>query len=427
MNILILGSGGREHAIAWKLSKSSRSLRLFSAPGNPGTAAIGTNIAVDPLDFPAVKSAITANNIGMVVVGPETPLVEGIADFIESDPELASVTVIGPRRRGAMLEGSKDFAKAFMMRHHIPTAAYKTFTSSGIEEAVRFMRSLEPPWVLKADGLAAGKGVLIISDFDEAVSELKAILQGRFGDAGNKVVIEQYLSGIEMSAFIITDGISYKILPEAKDYKRIGEGDRGKNTGGMGAVSPVPFADRIFLDKVEHKIIRPTVDGLREEGIEYRGFIFFGLMNVGGEPFVIEYNARLGDPESEVILPRIESDLYDLLDGVAHRDLNSRSLSVSPETAVTVMMVSGGYPDAYGKGYEISGLDTVTESTVFHAGTKEMDGRLVTSGGRVLSVTSCGDSMHEALRRSYKSISGVTFEGVSYRKDIGFDLKTEGV
>jgi len=424
MNILILGSGGREHAIAWKLSKSSSTLRLFSAPGNPGTSAVGTNIAVDPLDFSAVKSAIIANNIGMVVVGPETPLVEGIADFIETDPELGSVAVIGPGRNGAMLEGSKDFAKAFMTRHCIPTAAYKTFTSSDIEEAVSFMHTLEPPWVLKADGLAAGKGVLIVNDFDEAVSELKAVLHGRFGEAGNKVVIEQYLSGIEMSAFIITDGISYKILPEAKDYKRIGEGDSGKNTGGMGAVSPVPFADRKFMDKVEDKIIRPTVEGLREEGIDYRGFIFFGLMNVGGEPFVIEYNARLGDPESEVILPRIESDLYDLLEGVAQRDLRRRKMSVSSDTVVTVMMVSGGYPGSYGRGFEIKGLDSVTESTVFHAGTKEISGKLVTSGGRVLSVTSRGTSMHEALSRSYKSIEGVTFEGVSYRKDIGFDLET---
>lgn len=425
MNILILGSGGREHAIAWKLSKSSRSLKLFSAPGNPGTAAVGTNIAVDPLDFASVKSAILANDIGMVVVGPETPLVEGIADFLESDPELASVKVIGPGRKGAMLEGSKDFAKAFMTRHGIPTAAYRTFTSSDIEDAIHFMRSLEPPWVLKADGLAAGKGVLIIDDFEEAINELRSVLQGRFGDAGNKVVIEQHLSGIEMSAFIITDGTSYKILPEAKDYKRIGEGDRGKNTGGMGAVSPVPFARRSFMEIVENRIIRPTVNGLREEGIDYRGFIFFGLMNVGGEPFVIEYNARLGDPESEVILPRIESDLYDLLEGVAHHDLGSRSLSVSTDTAVTVMMVSGGYPDSYNKGYEIKGLDNVSASTVFHAGTKYVDGRLVTSGGRVLSVTSRGTSMQEALGQSYISISGITFEGANYRKDIGFDLKTE--
>jgi phosphoribosylamine--glycine ligase len=424
MNILILGSGGREHAIAWKLTRSNRSLKLFSAPGNPGTAAIGTNITVDPLDFSAIKYAILSYDIGMVVVGPETPLVEGIADFLESDPALASVAVIGPGRRGAMLEGSKDFAKAFMTRHGIPTAAYKTFTSSESEEAVHFMRSLDPPWVLKADGLAAGKGVLIINNFEEAVSELKSVLQGRFGDAGKKVVIEQYLSGIEMSAFIITDGISYKILPEAKDYKRIGEGDKGKNTGGMGAVSPVPFADRAFMERVEDKIIRPSIEGLRKEGIDYRGFIFFGLMNVGGEPFVIEYNARLGDPESEVILPRIESDLYDLLEGVAQRDLASRKLTVSSDTAVTVMMVSGGYPDSYGKGYEIKGLDSVTASTVFHAGTKIVSGKLVTSGGRVLSVTSRGTSMQEALERSYKSISGVTFEGVNYRKDIGFDLKT---
>lgn len=423
MNILILGSGGREHALAWKLSQSSRPLKLFTAPGNPGTAMLGVNLPVDPLDFSAVRSTILEHNIGMVVVGPEAPLVEGITDYLGADPELASVAVIGPVRIGAMLEGSKDFAKGFMKRHGIPTAAYETFSQETVEEAVRFMRTLEPPYVLKADGLAAGKGVLIISDPDEAVSELKAMLGGRFGKAGSKVVIEQYLKGIEMSAFIITDGISYKLLPEAKDYKRIGEGDTGKNTGGMGAVSPVPFATPEFTGKVEEKIIRPTVEGLRDEGIEYRGFIFFGLMNVRGEPYVIEYNARLGDPESEVILPRIESDLYDLLEGVALRDLDSRTLVTSAESAVTVMMVSGGYPDSYRKGFEITGLDSVMESTVFHAGTAESSGRILTSGGRVLSVTSRGETMEEALEKSYRTVTGISFEGVNYRKDIGFDLK----
>jgi phosphoribosylamine--glycine ligase len=359
----------------------------------------------------------------MVIVGPEAPLVEGISDFFESDPGLSSVHVIGPGRKGAMLEGSKDFAKGFMTRHNIPTAAFETFTAERIAEAAEFLRRLDPPYVLKADGLAAGKGVLIINDYHEAVSELNAILGGRFGAAGNKVVIEQYLSGIELSAFIITDGISYKILPEAKDYKRIGEGDTGKNTGGMGAVSPVPFATPAFMKKVEEKIIIPTVNGLRKEGIDYRGFIFFGLMNVKGEPYVIEYNARLGDPESEVMMPRIESDLFDLLEGVACRDLKDRTLMTRNDTAVTVMMVSGGYPDNYGKGFEITGTEKVTESIIFHAGTKRADDRLVSSGGRVLAVTSSGETMMRALEKSYRSISQIHFEGARYRKDIGFDLK----
>jgi phosphoribosylamine---glycine ligase len=423
MNILILGSGGREHAIAWKLSRSSRPLKLFAAPGNPGTAAVAVNLPVDPLDFSAVKAAVITNRIEMVIVGPESPLVEGISDFFEADPELSSVHVIGPGRKGAMLEGSKDFAKGFMIRHGIPTAAYETFTADRTGEAVSFLRTLEPPYVLKADGLAAGKGVLILNDFNEAVSELNAILGGRFGAAGNKVVIEQYLSGIEMSAFVITDGISYKILPEAKDYKRIGDGDTGKNTGGMGAVSPVPFATLSFMKKVEEKVIKPTVSGLGEEGIDYRGFIFFGLMNVGGEPFVIEYNARLGDPETEVMMPRIESDLFDLLEGVAFRDLKDRTVTASCDSAVTVMIVSGGYPDDYGKGFGITGIEKVTESVVFHAGTKLNEGRLVTSGGRVMAVTSTGSTMTKALEKSYRSLSEIHFEGARYRKDIGFDLK----
>ena len=375
------------------------------------------------MDFEGVSSDIIENRIGMVVVGPEAPLAEGIADFIEADPALAGVAVIGPGRAGAMLEGSKDFAKRFMIRHGIPTAAYETFTPDTFEEAVIFMRGLQPPYVLKADGLAAGKGVLIINDFDEAVSELQSMLGGRFGAAGNKVVIEEYLSGVEMSAFVITDGITYRILPEAKDYKRIGEGDTGKNTGGMGAVSPVPFATPLFMSKVEERIIKPTVEGLRSEGIDYRGFIFFGLMNMNGDPFVIEYNARLGDPESEVILPRIGSDLYDLLEGVAHRDLGAREIVISPETAVTVMMVSGGYPDRYSKGYPITGTEKIIESTVFHAGTAMVDGHLSTSGGRVLAVTSGGSTMAEALGKSYRSIGEITFEGMNYRRDIGFDLK----
>jgi phosphoribosylamine--glycine ligase len=423
MNILILGSGAREHAIAWKLAQSKMNPRLYVAPGNPGTAAVAVNVSVDPLDFEAVKRVILKHDIGMVVVGPEVPLAEGVTDYIEEDPLLSHVAVIGPCRKGAMLEGSKDFAKGFMKRHHIPTAAYSTFSSDNISEAVSFLRSLKPPYVLKADGLAAGKGVLIIDDIDEALDELKAMLQGRFGAAGSKVVIEQYLKGIEMSAFIITDGTSYKLLPEAKDYKRIGEADTGKNTGGMGAISPVPFSDKLFMTKVEETIIRPTVDGLREEGIDYRGFIFFGLMNVDGDPYVIEYNARLGDPESEVILPRIESDLFDLLEGVAHGDLSDRTIVITPETAVTVMLVSGGYPDDYGKGFPVSGIENITESMIFHAGTKLINDSLVTSGGRVLSVTSTGSSMAEALERSYRSISKISFEGMHYRRDIGFDLK----
>ncbi len=423
MNILILGSGGREHAITWKLAQSSRPLRLFVAPGNPGTAAAAVSLPVDPLDFQGVRAAILENSIDMVVVGPEAPLAAGIADYIENDPALSGVAVIGPRKSGAMLEGSKDFAKGFMMRHGIPTAAYGTFTADSIDEAISFMRGLKPPWVLKADGLAAGKGVLIIDEFDLAVNELRAMLGGRFGSAGSKVVIEEYLRGIEMSAFVITDGISYRILPEAKDYKRIGEGDTGNNTGGMGAVSPVPFATPGFQAKVETRIIRPTVEGLRAEGIDYRGFIFFGLMNVNGDPYVIEYNARLGDPETEVILPRIKSDLCDLLEGVAHRDLAGRSIAISPETAVTVMMVSGGYPDSYRKGFAIWGTDMVTESTLFHAGTTTSQGKLVTSGGRVIAVTSMGHTMEEALSKSYNSAALISFEGMNYRRDIGFDLK----
>ena len=423
MNILILGSGGREHAITWKLAQSRKPLKLFVAPGNPGTATVAVNLPVDPLDFHGVRKAILTYGIDMVVVGPEVPLVEGITDFIEDDPSLSHVAVIGPRRGGAILEGSKDFAKGFMKRHDIPTAAYATFTSEDIPAAVGFMRSLKPPYVLKADGLAAGKGVLIVSDFNQAVDELNAMLGGRFGSAGNRVVIEQYLDGIEMSAFVVTDGSSYKILPEAKDYKRIGEGDTGKNTGGMGAVSPVPFATPAFMSKVEERVIIPTVEGLRMEGIDYRGFIFFGLMNVAGDPYVIEYNARLGDPESEVIIPRIGNDLYDLLEGIAMRDLASRKVDIIAETAVTVMLVSGGYPDSYGKGYAIKGTGNVTESIVFHAGTKNDDGKLVTSGGRVLSVTSMGDSMQEALDKGCRSISRISFEGMHYRKDIGFDLK----
>jgi len=423
MNILILGSGGREHAMTWKLSQSKKPLTIFVAPGNPGTGAIAVNLPVDPLDFEAVKRAVLAEAIEMVIVGPEAPLVEGIRDYFEADPTLAHVSIIGPDRKGAMLEGSKDFAKAFMMRHNIPTAAYQSFTADIIDEAAGFLKTLKPPYVLKADGLAAGKGVLILNDYNEALNELKSILAGRFGTAGSKVVIEEYLSGIELSVFVITDGISYKILPEAKDYKRIGEGDTGNNTGGMGAVSPVPFATPAFMDKVEKKIIIPTVEGLREEGIDYRGFIFFGLMNVDGEPWVIEYNARMGDPESEVVLPRIESDILDLFTGVAERKLSERSIEISDKTAVTVMLVSPGYPDEYKKGLEITGYEADTGSTLFHAGTGYSGGKLVTRGGRVIAVTSTGSDMEEALKKSYRSASLIHFDGVYMRRDIGFDLR----
>jgi phosphoribosylamine--glycine ligase len=425
MNILILGSGGREHAITWKLAQSKKPVRIFVAPGNPGTAETAVNLPIDPLDFEAVKSAVLREAIDMVIVGPEAPLVEGIRDFFEADPEVMNIPVIGPCRKGAMLEGSKDFAKAFMVRHKIPTAAYKSFTADRIDEAAQFLEKLKPPYVLKADGLAAGKGVLILNDYAEALAELKSMLAGRFGTAGERVVIEEYLDGIELSVFVITDGISYKILPEAKDYKRIGEGDTGKNTGGMGAVSPVPFATADFMKKVEEKIIMPTVNGLREEGIDYRGFIFFGLMNVDGEPWVIEYNARMGDPESEVVMPRIESDILDLFTGVAGQSLSSCSLVISDKTAVTVMLVSGGYPDEYIKGVPIAGLDMVADSTLFHAGTGYKDGILVTKGGRVLAVTSTGDDMEDALRKSYSSASLINYGGVYFRRDIGFDLKKE--
>lgn len=423
MNILILGSGGREHAITWKLSKAGRPVRIFVAPGNPGTAALAINVPVDIHDFAAVRDTILKNDIEMVIVGPEAPLVEGVRDFLEADPKLSGVAIIGPGRSGAMLEGSKDFAKAFMIRNGIPTARYKTFTAGMNAEAEMFLRSLPKPYVLKADGLAAGKGVLIIDDLDEAMTALSEVLSGRFGDAGNKVVIEEYLPGIELSVFVITDGKSYKLLPEAKDYKRIGEGDTGKNTGGMGAVSPVPFAGDEFMRKVEEQVIVPTIRGLQKEAIDYRGFIFFGLMNVGGDPYVIEYNARLGDPESEVILPRIESDLLDLFEGVAGQDLEKRRLIISEKTAATVMLVSGGYPEAYAKGQEIQGTDKVSDSILFHAGTCTNEGKLVNSGGRVIAVTSFGRDMEEALSLSYRSAGMISFDGMYYRRDIGFDLK----
>lgn len=422
MRVLILGSGGREHAFAWKLSKSDRVSEIFIAPGNAGTLLHGVNLNINPEDFPAVKNAVINNSIDIVLAGPEAPLVKGIRDYFAADPDLAPVPVIGPDRIGAMLEGSKDFAKQFMVRNNIPTAAYGTFTADTFDEAKKFLEGMNPPYVLKADGLAAGKGVLIIDNYRQAVDELGSMFGGKFGSAGEQVVIEEFLSGIELSVFVITDGLSYKILPEAKDYKRIGEGDTGLNTGGMGAVSPVPFADRSFLEKVEERVIKPTMTGLISEGIDYRGFIFFGLMNCGGDPYVIEYNVRMGDPEAEVVIPRIESDFFDLIEGVARQDLNRREIVIRPDYVTTVMLVSGGYPGSFEKAKPISGLNMVSNSIAFHAGTEDSGGTTITSGGRVLAVSSFGATMKEALERSYENIEKITYEGKYYRRDIGFDL-----
>ena len=423
MNILILGSGGREHALVWKLSQSKKITRIFIAPGNAGTSALGTNLPLDPEDFQAVKKAILKHSIKMVVVGPEAALVAGIHDFFLSDHSLRTVPVIGPDRSAARLEGSKDFAKSFLVRHNIPTAEYRSFDRTNIDQAPLFLKSLKPPYVIKADGLAAGKGVVILDNFDSAVQEVKAILDGKFGAAGQKVVIEQFLKGVELSVFIITDGRSYKLLPEAKDYKRIGAGDTGLNTGGMGAVSPVPFADKIFMEKVIKRIVDPTMKGLSDDGIVYKGFIFFGLISVEGDPFVIEYNARLGDPESEVIIPRIKSDLFDLLEGVAECNLEEKIIETDGRYVTTVMIASGGYPGTYEKGKVISGLDQTEKCVVFHAGTKLSDKNVVTSGGRVLAVSSWGESMQEALDGSYLNARRISFEKMYFRPDIGFDLK----
>jgi phosphoribosylamine--glycine ligase len=422
MKILLLGSGGREHAMAWKMAQSSKVDKLFIAPGNAGTSSVGINVPIGVNDFAAQKRFVLDNGIDMVVVGPEDPLVNGVSDFYANDPELRHVPVIGPSAKGAQLEGSKDFSKGFMERHHIPTAGYKSVTADTLEEGVAFLKTLQAPYVLKADGLAAGKGVLILSDLDEAISELRDMLDGKFGSASRTVVIEEFLDGIECSVFVITDGTHYQILPEAKDYKRIGRGDTGLNTGGMGAVSPVPFADTAFMHKVEERIIRPTVQGLREEEIDYKGFIFFGLIKVNGEPMVIEYNARMGDPETEVVMLRLQSDLIDLLEGVAQGDLDRRVVVFDDRAAVTVVLVSGGYPGAYEKGKTIEGLQEVKGSTVFHAGTKLVDGSVVTDGGRVLAVSSYGANKDEALSVSFDNAQKIRFEGMYFRPDIGFDL-----
>jgi phosphoribosylamine---glycine ligase len=423
MTILLLGSGGREHALAWKMLQSAKCAKLYVAPGNAGTNQIATNININPTDFEAIKTFVIQNQIDMVVVGPEDPLVLGIYDFFKNDGSLNKIPVIGPSKIGAQLEGSKKFAKEFLVKHNIPTAAYDSFTAKTVEKGFVFLETLQPPYVLKADGLAAGKGVLIIQDLAEAKDELRNMLVGqKFGKASAKVVIEEFLDGIELSCFVLTDGKNYKILPTAKDYKRIGEGDTGLNTGGMGAVSPVPFADAILMEKIESRIVKPTIDGLQKDGIEYKGFVFIGLINVKGEPIVIEYNVRMGDPETEVVMPRIKSDLVELFEAVANQKLDEVILEIDSRSAATIMVVAGGYPEEYEKGKVISGLDSITDSIVFHAGTKEENGQVVSNGGRVIAITSYGNNFKEAIKKSYQSIEKLHFDMMYYRKDIGNDL-----
>ena len=422
MNILLLGSGGREHALAWKMAQSDKLTQLFIAPGNAGTSAVGTNVDINPNDFEAVKKLVLDKAIDMIVVGPEEPLVRGIKDFILNDPEIAKVPVIGPGQKGAQLEGSKEFAKAFMQRHNVPTAGYLSVNADNLDEGIAFLKTMKAPYVLKADGLAAGKGVLILDDLAEAEAELKEMLGGKFGDASSTVVIEEFLSGIELSVFVLTDGHGYVVLPEAKDYKRIGEGDTGLNTGGMGAVSPVPFADDVFMKKVHDRIVVPTVEGLIKDDIPYKGFIFIGLISIDGEPYVIEYNVRMGDPETEVVIPRLKSDLVDLFQAVAAGNLRTKEIEVDDRSATTVMCVSGGYPGSYEKGKEITDLDKITEGLVFHAGTTEKEGKVVTAGGRVIALTAYGKDKDDALAHSFKNAQIVNFEGKYFRSDIGFDL-----
>lgn len=423
MTILLLGSGGREHALAYKLLQSPSCEKLFVAPGNAGTAGIATNVTVSPTNFEALKALVLSEQIDMVVVGPEDPLVLGVYDFFKNDVQISHVPVIGPSKLGAQLEGSKEFTKEFLVKHQIPTAAYASFTAETVEQGCDFLTTLQPPFVLKADGLAAGKGVLILQDLQEAQNELRNMLvNAKFGAASSKVVIEEFLDGIELSCFVLTDGKNYKLLPTAKDYKRIGEGDTGLNTGGMGAVSPVPFADEVLMEKIESRIVKPTVAGLQQDGIEYKGFVFIGLIIVKGEPMVIEYNVRMGDPETEVVMPRIQSDLVALFQAVAEQKLEEVDLVIDPRSATTIMVVSGGYPEEYDKGFAISGIESISDSIVFHAGTKLENGQVLTNGGRVLAVTSFGTTYQEAIKKSYQNINKLHFDKMYFRKDIGFDL-----